>query len=280
MPHGTPSSSPSDERLALILWIAAGIALLALLIACHRSYSGPTDYARLRENMVKRQIAARGIRNANVLAAMRKVPRHLFVPERRRILAYEDHALGIAHNQTISQPYIVALMTELLELDGSERVLEIGTGSGYQAAILAELAKEVYTIEIVEPLAKSAAKTLKENEYRVVYYANEELAKKAPKTLKENGPTKIHVLYGDGYRGWPKAAPFDAIIVTAAPERVPQPLIDQLKVGGVLVIPVGVGYQELIRLRKTSDGVAKEDILPVRFVPMTGEVRNGKSAKK
>jgi protein-L-isoaspartate(D-aspartate) O-methyltransferase len=257
MPHGASSSNTSDERLALIFWITAGLALLGFLIACHRSHSGPPDYDKLRENMVKRQIAARGIKDAKVLAAMRKVPRHLFIPEDKRILAYEDHPVGIGHGQTISQPYIVALMTELLELDESKRVLEIGTGSGYQAAILAELAKEVYTIEIVEPLAKSAART-----------------------LQENGYPKIQVRCGDGYRGWPEAAPFDAIIVTAAPDHVPQALVDQLKVGGIMVIPVGVEYQELLLIRKTSDGITKEDIIPVRFVPMTGEALRKKMEKK
>jgi len=257
MPHGASSSNTSDERIVLVFWITVGILALSFLIACHRSHSGPQDYDKLRESMVKRQIAARGVKDASVLAAMRKVPRHVFVPEERRFLAYEDHPLSIGHGQTISQPYIVALMTELLELDGKERVLEIGTGSGYQAAILAELAKEVYTIEIVKPLAESAAKT-----------------------LKENGYAQVHVRCGDGYRGWPEAAPFDAIIVTAAPDHVPQPLIDQLKTGGILVIPVGIGYQELIRIRKTPDGVAKEDIIPVRFVLMTGEALRKKPSNE
>lgn len=257
MPHTASTSNTSNEQSVFIFWITAWIVLLGFLIACQRSHSVPPDYRQLRENMVRRQIAARGVRDASVLAAMRKVPRHLYIPEDKRILAYEDHPVGIGHGQTISQPYIVALMTELLELDGSERVLEIGTGSGYQAAILAEIAKEVYTIEIIEALAKRAAQTLKENGYK-----------------------NVHVRCGDGYRGWPEAAPFDAIMVTAAPDHIPQPLIDQLKVGGVLVIPVGAYYQELLRIRKTAEGIVKEDIIPVRFVPMTGEAMRKKPVRE
>jgi protein-L-isoaspartate(D-aspartate) O-methyltransferase len=200
--------------------------------------------------MVEPQIVARGVRDPRVLAAMRKVPRHLFVDSAQRAEAYEDHPLPIPGNQTISQPYIVALMTELLELKPTARVLEIGTGSGYQSAVLGELAKEVYTIEIVPELAQLAARRLKE-----LGYAN------------------VRAREGDGYRGWPEEAPFDAIIVTAAPERIPQPLVDQLAPGGVMVIPVGGFFQELKVFRKSADGrVAERDILPVRFVPMTGEV--------
>jgi protein-L-isoaspartate(D-aspartate) O-methyltransferase len=200
--------------------------------------------------MVETQIVARGVRDPRVLAAMRKVPRHLFVDPSQRSQAYEDHPLPIPGNQTISQPYIVALMTELLELQPNERVLEIGTGSGYQSAVLGELAGEVYTIEIVPELAHSAAARLKE-----LHYDN------------------VVVREGDGYGGWPEHAPFDAIIVTAAPERIPQPLIEQLAPGGVMVIPVGGFFQELKVFRKSADGrVTEKDILPVRFVPMTGEV--------
>ena len=243
----------------LVFWTTAGIAFLGFLILGHRSHSAPIDFANLREQMVTKQIAARGIRSATLLNAMRKVPRHLFVPEKERLLAYGDYPLPIGHQQTISQPYIVALMTDLLELDGSERVLEIGTGSGYQAAVLAEMAKEVYSIEIVKPLAKSAAKT-----------------------LREMGYTKIHVRCGDGYRGWPEAAPFDAVIVTAAPDHVPQPLVDQLKDGGILVIPVGGQYmgQNLKLIEKSANGTTTEDVLAVRFVPMTGEAQEDKPAKK
>jgi protein-L-isoaspartate(D-aspartate) O-methyltransferase len=211
----------------------------------------PTDGdADRRARMVETQIVARGVRDPRVLAAMRKVPRHLFVDAAQRAEAYEDHPLPIPGNQTISQPYIVALMTELLELKPTSRVLEIGTGSGYQSAVLAELAKEVYTIEIVPELASLAAKRLTE-----LAYGN------------------VRTREGDGYRGWPEEAPFDAVIVTAAPERIPQPLLDQLAPGGVMVIPVGGFFQELKVFRKSVDGrVTERDILPVRFVPMTGEV--------
>lgn len=203
-----------------------------------------------RARMVETQIVARGVRDPRVLAAMRKVPRHLFVDAAQRAQAYDDHPLPIPGNQTISQPYIVALMSELLELQPGERVLEIGTGSGYQSAVLAELAKEVYTIEIVPELARSADARMKELGYRNV-------------TVRE----------GDGYGGWPEHAPFDAIIVTAAPERIPQPLVEQLAPGGIMVIPVGGFFQELKVFRKSADGrVTEKDILPVRFVPMTGEV--------
>ena len=181
---------------------------------------------------------------------MRKVPRHEFVRERDRKYAYEDHPLEIGEGQTISQPYIVALMTELLGLKGGEKVLEIGTGSGYQAAILAEIAKEVYTIEIIKPLADNARKTLERLGYR-----------------------NIAVKWGDGYQGWKEHAPFEGIIVTAAPDHIPQPLVDQLKVGGKLVIPVGSMFQELKLITKTDKGIVERSVIPVRFVPMTGEAQ-------
>jgi len=204
---------------------------------------------RLRNRMVEEQIVARGVKDERVLAAMRKVPRHLFVPENLIPEAYDDTPLPIGHGQTISQPYIVALMTELLQLSGDEKVLEVGTGSGYQAAILGELAKEVYTIEIVEPLAKQAAER-----------------------LRELGYTNVHVRHGDGYDGWPEQAPFDGIIVTAAPERIPKPLLDQLKPGGRLVIPVGAWSQDLLVVSKSPDGkITRRVVIPVRFVPMTGK---------
>jgi protein-L-isoaspartate(D-aspartate) O-methyltransferase len=206
------------------------------------------DSQASRERMVDIQIRARGVKDPRVLAAMSRVERHRFVPERWRASAYGDHPLPIAEGQTISQPYIVALMTELLELRGGERVLEVGTGSGYQAAVLAELAKEVFTIEIIEPLAASARKRLDDLGYR-----------------------NIRVKAGDGYLGWPEAAPFDAVIVTAAPDHVPQPLIDQLKEGGRMVIPVGTTFQELKRIVKRSGGIETRDVIPVRFVPFTGE---------
>ena len=202
----------------------------------------------LRDRMVAEQIQARDVADPRVLAAMRKVPRHRFVPDQLRAEAYDDHPLPIGEGQTISQPYIVGIMSELMQLKGGERVLEVGTGSGYQAAILAELAKEVYSIEILEPLALRAAAT-----------------------LRELGYAGVAVRAGDGYLGWPEAAPFDAIIVTAAPDHIPQPLVDQLKIGGRLVIPVGAYYQELLQCVKTPDGLPCKSIIPVRFVPLTGE---------
>ncbi len=198
--------------------------------------------------MVDEQIAARDIKNPVVLDAMRRVPRHEFVPEPLRGSAYADSPLPIGHDQTISQPYIVAYMTEALELDGSHRVLEIGTGSGYQAAVLGEIAKEVYTIEIVAPLAEGARAVLKR-----LGYAN------------------VHVRTGNGYLGWPEQAPFDRVIVTAAPDDIPPALVEQLKAGGLMAIPVGVGTQELRILRRTETGMQTLRTLPVRFVPMTGK---------
>lgn len=201
--------------------------------------------------MVEGQLEARGIRDEAVLAAMGRVPRHEFVPEALREAAYEDRPLPIGEGQTISQPYIVAAMTELARIEPGSRVLEVGTGSGYGAAVVHEVAGAVRTIEIVESLAKSAAATLE----RLGYHGAE-------------------VRHGDGYRGWPEAAPFDAILVTAAPERVPQPLLDQLREGGRLVIPVGNFDQTLEVHTKTSEGFDVERVFPVRFVPMTGEVRD------
>jgi protein-L-isoaspartate(D-aspartate) O-methyltransferase len=200
--------------------------------------------------MVERQLQGRDIVAATVLDAMRKVPRHEFVPADHRAEAYIDDPLPIGYEQTISQPYIVALMTQLAEVDSSSRVLEIGTGSGYQAAVLAEIAASVYSIEIIEPLCQ-----------------------RADSTLRELGYQNVFVKCGDGYRGWPEFAPFDAILVTAAPEHVPQPLIDQLKIGGRLIIPVGDKSQDLRRIIKTAAGTTAQSIIPVRFVPMTGEAQ-------
>jgi protein-L-isoaspartate(D-aspartate) O-methyltransferase len=204
-----------------------------------------------REEMVRNQLAAGGIRKAEVLQAMAEVPRHEFVPASLRSYAYADGPLPIGHGQTISQPFIVAYMTQALELSKEDTVLEIGTGSGYQAAILGKLTKEVYTIEIVPPLAESA---------RAV--------------LSKLGFENVHVRQGDGYLGWPEKAPFDAIIVTCAPDHVPEPLISQLKEGGRLVIPVGAtgGIQQLVLLRKRNGQISTEKMLDVRFVPMTGKM--------
>jgi len=201
-----------------------------------------------RLTMVREQIEARGIKNKAVLESMRNIPRHLFIPENFRQEAYEDEPVPIGYGQTISQPYIVALMTELLELNSDSKVLEIGTGSGYQAAILSTLADSVFSIEIIPELAAAADSILKELNY------------------------KVEVKCGDGYRGWPDQAPFDAIIVTAAPEKIPQPLIEQLAENGRLVIPVGSYYQELKLIRKVDGKLIETNIAPVRFVPMTGEI--------
>jgi protein-L-isoaspartate(D-aspartate) O-methyltransferase len=205
--------------------------------------------ARERRRMVETQIAARGIADPRVLDAMAAEPRHAYVPARLRHLAYEDHPLPIGHEQTISQPYIVARMTEALELKPGDRVLEIGTGSGYQAAILDRMGADTRTIEIVAPLCALARQT-----------------------LTEQGHPRVQVRCGDGWDGWPEAAPFAAILVTAAPERVPPRLLEQLAPGGRLVIPVGDDVQWLLRIRKDADGTLRTERLdPVRFVPMTGK---------
>ncbi len=208
----------------------------------------PADRQSERDRMVREQIAARDVTDGGVLAAMRRAPRHRFVPREASRLAYEDTALPIGHQQTISQPFIVACMTEAAAVRPGSKVLEIGTGSGYQAAVLAEMGAKVFTIEIVQPLAERAAAA-----------------------LKENGYTGVQVRAGDGYRGWPEAAPFDAIIVTAAPEEIPQPLLDQLAEGGRLVIPVGPEgrLQHLILVTKTGGKLQRRTLLPVRFVPFT-----------
>jgi protein-L-isoaspartate(D-aspartate) O-methyltransferase len=200
--------------------------------------------------MVREQIEARGVTDPRVLEAMRTVPRHLLVPEDVRRWAYRDHPLAIGYRQTISQPYIVALMTELLAPEKGHKVLEIGTGSGYQAAVLSRLVAEVFSIEIVEPLAVRAAAD-----------------------LEKLGYDNVTVIAGDGYQGLPGEAPFDLIIVTASPPYIPEPLVEQLKPGGRMVIPVGKTYQELKLLEKTAKGIEIRSVLPVRFVPMTGEVR-------
>ncbi|MCA9393964.1 MAG: protein-L-isoaspartate(D-aspartate) O-methyltransferase [Candidatus Omnitrophica bacterium] len=203
------------------------------------------DFEQAHDRMIAEQLIPRGIENTRVLAAMRKVRRHEYVPKAVRDRAYSDGPLPIGHGQTISQPYIVAVMTQVLEPKDNDKVLEIGTGSGYQAAVLAEIVDHVYTIEIVGPLADEARAH-----------------------LKKQGYTNITVRRGDGYLGWPEHAPFDKIIVTAAPPEVPPRLVEQLKVGGRMVLPVGEGYQQLIVLTKTDQGVVSESLFPVRFVPM------------
>ena len=229
--------------------------LAATAVSCSPAATPVDDETRdqARARMVKDQIESREVRDPLTLAALRKVPRHLFVPGDSQGLAYEDHPLPIGHGQTISQPYIVAFMTEALGLAGGETVLEVGTGSGYQAAVLAEIAARVYSVEIVEPLAREAAERLARLGYR-----------------------NVEVRAGDGYQGWPEAAPFDGIMVTAAAPRIPEGLKRQLKEGGRLIIPVGDEYQELIVVTRKGEAFEERSVLPVRFVPMTGEVRRPK----
>lgn len=232
--------------------IAPVLLSVVLAAACTRMPTAAgEDYAARRDQMVEEQLVARDITDPRVLEAMRTVPRHLFVPAPMRPFAYSDRPLPIGNGQTISQPYIVALMTQLLKVGPAQKVLEIGTGSGYQAAVLYKLTPNVYTVEIVEDL------------YR---YALERLARV--------GFPRDHVIHGDGYRGLPAEAPFDRIIVTAAPERIPSPLLEQLAPGGRMVVPVGAeaGIQQLVVVEKDDAGrIRKKEVLPVRFVPMTGE---------
>lgn len=225
------------------------LILIIVLSIAATSYGQKTDYEIERNTMVENDIKARGIKNEKVLEAMRSVPRHLFVPKRYRKLAYADRPLPIGHSQTISQPYIVALMTALVNPKEDTRVLEIGTGSGYQAAVLAEICDTVYSIEIIPDLGKSARKR-----------------------LHSNGYDNVKVKIGDGYQGWPKYAPFDAIIVTAAPHNVPKPLKEQLAEGGRMIIPVGSDMNQELYLIKKKDGeITEQDVIPVRFVPMINE---------
>jgi len=259
--------SSSRRRIVLVL-ILGGILLLGLcFMAFWWNFFEEADqsvettqgdvadksdpFLAARRRMVEEQLRARDITDHRVLAAMARVPRHQFVPRELWKQAYEDHPLPIGLGQTISQPYIVALMTQLARPTSECRALEVGLGSGYQAAVLAELCKEVYGIEILEPLATAAAKRLSKLGYK-----------------------NITVRCGDGYQGWPEHAPFDIILVTAAPDHVPQPLIDQLAPGGRLVIPIGRYYQDLLLLEKQSDGsIREENVVPVQFVPMTGEAQ-------
>jgi protein-L-isoaspartate(D-aspartate) O-methyltransferase len=226
-----------------------GATMLVATVSCATSDEGSgtvqPDWTAARERMVRTQLRGRDIVDARVLQAMSKVERHLFVPEPQRADAYGDYPLPIGDGQTISQPYIVAFMSQALAIDAQHRVLEIGTGSGYQAAILGELASEVYSVEIVKPLGE-----------------------RARETLASLGYTRIHVRIGDGYQGWPEHAPYDRIMVTAAPEDVPPALVEQLKMGGLMAIPVGRDDQELRILERTADGLKTRQTLPVRFVPM------------
>lgn len=203
------------------------------------------DFKEKREKMVRSQIESRGIKDQRVLEAMKKVPRHQFVPQNSREFAYHDEPLPIGEGQTISQPYIIAYMTEVLKLKEKDEVLEIGTGSGYQAAVLAEIVSKVYSIEAIQSLSR-----------------------KAQQTLKDLGYTNIYLKVGDGTWGWKEQAPFDAILVTAAPSSIPQPLQDQMKEGGRMVLPVGETYQDLYLLVKKKGEFEKKKLLPVRFVPL------------
>ncbi|MFC1526503.1 protein-L-isoaspartate(D-aspartate) O-methyltransferase [Candidatus Latescibacterota bacterium] len=230
-----------------------GIAVTLVLAQGCRADGGDQDaadpYGAVRGRLLQR-LVAQGIADTTVLAALDRVPRHLYVPPDLRRLAYENRPLPIGEGQTISQPYIVAFMTEALELGDADRVLEIGTGSGYQAAVLAELVEEVYSIEIIPSLARTARER-----------------------LASLGYDNVWVRAGDGYFGWPEKAPFDAIIVTASPDHVPQALVDQLAMGAHLVLPVGEHYQELVRITRSEEGLETERLLPVAFVPMTGKAQ-------
>jgi protein-L-isoaspartate(D-aspartate) O-methyltransferase len=229
------------------------ILLYALTFFCYHgnnsSENGKTDrFVRMRQDMVEKQIKARGVKDPRVLQALSTVPRHLFVPENLKEEAYGDEPLPIGSGQTISQPYIVAYMTEQLNLQPSDRVLEVGTGSGYQAAVLAELVDSVFTIEILPGLSEHAQRVIAKLGYK-----------------------NIEFKIGNGFYGWPEKAPFDAIIVTAAPEKIPDPLVEQLKLEGKMIIPVGDFFQELFLVVKDKSGIRKERKLPVRFVPLQGE---------
>jgi protein-L-isoaspartate(D-aspartate) O-methyltransferase len=210
--------------------------------------SGQDTFQAKRERMVETQIVAREVRTESVVQAMRRVPRHLFVPDDLRPFAYDDRPLSIGRGQTISQPYIVAYMTEALQLAPAHTVLEIGTGSGYQSAVLAEIVKQVYSIEIIP-----------------------DLAERALRALAEAGIRNVEVRTGNGYFGWPEHAPFDRIIVTAAPPEIPQALVDQLAIGGMMVVPVGTSHQEIVVVTKTPGGTAQKRTIEVRFVPMVSK---------
>lgn len=242
----------SRNIVTLLTCYVAVATILLLQTACNADEDVSTvkhdSYYHQRQQMVENQLRRRDITDELVLEAMSKVLRHEFVPERFRSESYADGPLPIGSEQTISQPYIVALMTQLAQVDSNSVVLDVGTGSGYQAAVLAEIVKEVYTIEIVEPLCERADSTLSALGYENVF-------------------TKC----GDGYRGWPEAAPFDAIIVAAAADHVPQPLVDQLKAEGRMIIPIGERAQELMTISKSDTGAVSRAVIPVRFVPMTGE---------
>ena len=232
--------SKKKRIISKIKWLFQLLPIITL------GFSQETDWKNWTKKMVREQIIRRGISNNQVIDVMQNTPRHRFVPDGVADYAYQDNALPIGKGQTISQPYIVAFMTETLDVDSTYKVLEIGTGSGYQAAVLSPLVKHVYTIEIVKMLAQRADSTLKALSYN-----------------------NVTVRWGDGYKGWPEEAPFDRIIGTAAPPEIPKALIDQLKPGGKMVLPVGTNWQEIVVLTKSKSGkIQKKNVLPVRFVPM------------
>ena len=251
-----------DISLASIALLSCCVLLMCIPSDATESYftssqlQSPSSDATIeqfewqRRQMVEYQLRRRGIKDERVLAAMSKVPRHQFVDSSWRNLAYSDRPLPIGHHQTISQPYIVAYMTETAKISPEDKVLEIGTGCGYQAAILGEIAQKVYSIEIIPQLAEKARRTLSQLDYK-----------------------NIEVKTGDGYQGWVENAPYDAILVTAAPEHIPQPLIDQLATNGKMVIPVGTWYQNMVVLTKTEDRIVQKKTIPVRFVPMKRKSR-------
>ena len=246
------------RKPALLITVCIGASVAAQVFLSRVAVAADDPFATARQQMVTEQIAGpgRNITNSHVLSAMRKVPRHEFVPAWVRSQSYLDCPLPIGHDQTISQPFIVAFMTEQLDPKPADKVLEIGTGSGYQAAVLAELVAKVYTVEIIEDLSRRAAAD-----------------------LKRLGYTNVFVRAGDGYKGWPEAAPFDAIIVTCAPENIPSPLVEQLKDGGRMIIPVGPTWnQELVLLRKHGGKLERHAVLPVRFVPVTGQSERAKAS--
>ena len=238
------------KRKQILILSIISISLSGLIAMKAADMPEGDKYEKKRHEMVAKQIVSRNVQDPLVLKSMKKVKRHLYVPKSYQSYAYNDEPLPIGNGQTISQPYIVAYMTEALELKGNEKVLEIGTGSGYQAAVLAEIVREVYTIEIVKPLADEAKIRLAAEGYK-----------------------NVHCRLGDGYQGWPEKAPFDAIIVTAAPPEIPQPLVEQLKNGGRMVLPVGEGFQELVLVVKKAGKIYEQSLIPVRFVPMTGEAQ-------
>jgi len=243
--------SPATPGIFRSLRRGAGLALAAITALCASASAGD-GYEALRHAMVEQQVKQRGITKPEVLAAMEQVPRHLFVPDSARTDAYTDRPLALGQGRTVYQPYVVALMTSLLDLKHGDKVLEIGTGSGYHAAVLSRIARTVYSVEIVDVVASQASKRLS-----VLGYHN------------------VEVRVGDGFQGWAEKAPFDAILLSAAPPTIPKPLLAQLRVGGKMVAPVGGFFQDLQVITKTADGLEKRTVIPVRLSPMKGKVQNG-----